>query len=204
MYYASTRGLKRVFERILKSCGGLQRNQRGMSGLETAIILIAFVTVASVLAYSVLSAGVFSAERGKETMYGGLASAEATMNLVGSVLGLSPNQAELEQIQFNVGLTLDDQKVDMDSIVIRYFDAAYETQLSATDWSSSISSGSVERGAASLLERDEVHEILITIPAAANVGVYEEFTILLTPPTGATLAVKRRVGKSLSQVMDLY
>ena len=48
---------------------GLHRGQKGITGLETAIILIAFVTVASVLAYSVLSAGIFSSEKGKETVY---------------------------------------------------------------------------------------------------------------------------------------
>lgn len=36
------------------------RNQRGITGLETAIVLIAFVAVASVFAYTVLAAGIFS------------------------------------------------------------------------------------------------------------------------------------------------
>ena len=71
----------------------LYRGQRGMTGLETAIILIAFVTVASVLAYSVLSAGIFSAERGKATVYSGLESVQATMEVQGSVLGLSTTAA---------------------------------------------------------------------------------------------------------------
>jgi len=73
----------------------LYRGQRGMTGLETAIILIAFVTVASVLAYSVLSAGIFSAERGKATVYAGLESAQSTMEVEGSVLGLSTGPATL-------------------------------------------------------------------------------------------------------------
>jgi len=76
--------------RILRK---LHLGQRGMTGLETAIILIAFVTVASVLAYSVLSAGIFSAERGKATVYAGLESAQSTMEIQGSVLGLSLNGA---------------------------------------------------------------------------------------------------------------
>ena len=49
MYQKFTRGLR-----------NLHRRQRGMTGLETAIILIAFVSVASVLAFSVLSAVIFS------------------------------------------------------------------------------------------------------------------------------------------------
>jgi flagellin FlaB len=50
-------------------------NEQGVTGLETAIILIAFVVVASVFAFTVLSTGIFSAERGKETAHAGLKGA---------------------------------------------------------------------------------------------------------------------------------
>ena len=39
-----------------------QTRERGITGLETAIILIAFVVVASVFAFTVLSTGIFSSE----------------------------------------------------------------------------------------------------------------------------------------------
>src|SRR5690606_21046569 len=58
-------------------------DQRGITGLETAIILIAFVVVASVFAYTVLSAGIFSSERGKEAIHAGIDSARSSMELVG-------------------------------------------------------------------------------------------------------------------------
>ena len=61
------------------------RDQRGITGLETAIILIAFVVVASVFAYTVLSAGIFSSEKGKEAIHAGLQQARGSMELVGSV-----------------------------------------------------------------------------------------------------------------------
>ena len=67
----------------------LGRDQRGITGLETAIILIAFVVVASVFAYTVLSAGVFSSEKGKEAIHAGLAQARGSMELVGSVKATS-------------------------------------------------------------------------------------------------------------------
>ncbi|HUV53535.1 MAG TPA: archaellin/type IV pilin N-terminal domain-containing protein, partial [Dehalococcoidia bacterium] len=41
----------------------MRRDERGITGLETAIILIAFVVVASVFAYTVLSAGIFSSQK---------------------------------------------------------------------------------------------------------------------------------------------
>ena len=60
--------------------------QRGVTGLETAIILIAFVVVASVFAFTVLSTGIFSAERGKETIHAGLRGARSSLELKGSVV----------------------------------------------------------------------------------------------------------------------
>jgi len=63
---------------------GLQkghRDQTGITGLETAIILIAFVTVAAVFGY-----GIFSAEKGKETVYLGLEEAKSTMQLAGTII----------------------------------------------------------------------------------------------------------------------
>ena len=64
----------------------LSRNESGITALETAIILIAFVVVASVFAFTILSAGTFSTERGKEAIYAGLAEVRGTMTLKGSVL----------------------------------------------------------------------------------------------------------------------
>ena len=61
------------------------KNQRGVTGLETAIILIAFVVVASVFAFTVLSTGIFSAERGKETIHAGLKEARSSIEVKGSV-----------------------------------------------------------------------------------------------------------------------
>ena len=64
----------------------LAADQRGVTGLETAIILIAFVVVASVFAFTVLSTGIFSAERGKETIHAGLKESRSTIEVKGSVI----------------------------------------------------------------------------------------------------------------------
>ncbi len=64
----------------------MKSNQRGVTGLETAIILIAFVVVASVFAFTVLSTGVFSTERARETILAGLAQTKNTLRPSGSVI----------------------------------------------------------------------------------------------------------------------
>ncbi len=64
----------------------MNTRQRGITGLETAIILIAFVVVASVFAFTVLSTGVFSAERARETIFAGLQQTKSTLRPTGSVI----------------------------------------------------------------------------------------------------------------------
>ena len=43
----------------------LASDQRGITGLETAIVLIAFVVVSSVFAFAALSTGLFSSDKPK-------------------------------------------------------------------------------------------------------------------------------------------
>ena len=47
---------------------------------------IAFVVVASLFAFTGLSAGIFSVERGKETIHAGLVGARSSMELKGSII----------------------------------------------------------------------------------------------------------------------
>lgn len=64
----------------------VHHEEKGITGLETAIILIAFVVVASVFAYTVLSAGLFAAERGKEAVHAGLEGARSTLEPRGGMV----------------------------------------------------------------------------------------------------------------------
>jgi len=72
-----------VDEEILNT---MNSKQRGITGLETAIILIAFVVVASVFAFTVLSTGVFSTERAKDTIFAGLEQTKSSLRPSGSVI----------------------------------------------------------------------------------------------------------------------
>ncbi len=65
---------------------GPEAGQRGITGLETAIILIAFVVVAAVLAFTILSTGVFATGKGKETVFAGLTSVKSALKPTGSLI----------------------------------------------------------------------------------------------------------------------
>jgi flagellin FlaB len=64
----------------------IYKEQKGITGLETAIILIAFVVVAAVFAYTVLSAGLFSTQKSQEAVYSGLQETQNTLEVKGGVL----------------------------------------------------------------------------------------------------------------------
>ena len=63
--------------------------QQGITGLETAIILIAFVVVMSAFAFTGLSTGIFSPERSKDTAYAGLSEARSSLVTRGSFGGFA-------------------------------------------------------------------------------------------------------------------
>lgn len=176
-------------------------NQSGMSGLSTAIILIAFVTVASVLCYSVLSAGIFSSEKAKETIYKGINKASNALELSSFVLGLSPNETKLESVQFFLGLTMPTEKVDSRSIIVNFWDD--ETHAEGCAMSISLATDSLERGIDYLIEKDEQFKVTVTIPAAANVTAYETFTLQVLPPTGDTVKIVRQLPGQIQKVMNL-
>lgn len=64
----------------------LNRDQRGITGLETAIVLIAFVVVASVFAFAVITTGLFSSEEAASSAQAGVESAKSTMTPKGSMI----------------------------------------------------------------------------------------------------------------------
>ena len=99
---------------MLKIFRELRKDQRGITGLETAIILIAFVVVASVFAYTVLSAGIFSSEKGKEAIHSGLKTARGAMELVGSVVAKDTDaDNNVDEIILTVSNALDGEPLDM-------------------------------------------------------------------------------------------
>ena len=60
--------------------------EKGITGLETAIILIAFVVVASVFAYTVLTAGVFSSQKASESVNAAIDEVRSSIKLSGNTI----------------------------------------------------------------------------------------------------------------------
>ncbi len=197
--------MKKSFFKVL---GKLHKSQQGITGLETAIILIAFVTVASVLAYSVLSAGIFSAERGKETVYSGLDQAQSSMQVRGSVYVTDNNSDQVvDQIQFTLASVLGDEAVDMtdtstnnNNVVINYSDN--ELFVQNVEWTKSLLGK--ERGGLDMLDPDEAFLITVDVPTGATIEAYDTFTLQVIPTKGAAITISRTLPASILAINDLH
>ena len=76
-------------EEWIKTLRRFARNKKAISGLETAIVLIAFVIVASAFAYAVLNMGFLATQKSQQVVLGGLAAASSAIVVDGPVYGYS-------------------------------------------------------------------------------------------------------------------
>ena len=179
------------------------RDERGITGLETAIILIAFVVVAAVFAFVVLSTGLFSSERGKEAVYAGLAKTRGTMELSSSVVAKS-NLTNVTTVDFDMTLAAGGDSVNLDPTaatnrtVISYIDNA--TVINDVPYTATPITGNAN----TLLEPGELIRISIDLLAAgATIGLNKTFTLEIKPPTGSYMVLQRTTPPAFQAVNNL-
>jgi flagellin FlaB len=185
----------------------LRRDERGVTGLETAIILIAFVVVASVFAYTVLSAGIFSSQKGQEAVYSGLEEARASMTPKGSMFAYGNASGNVTEVTFVLQNALAGQEIDMTP---NSGNSTHVTVISYTDrvqhvadmpWAVSFmgkNNGDI------LLEDEEMAKITVDLTGVSGLGIYDSFTIEVKPVTGAVLVMERVLPGRIDPIMDLY
>jgi len=205
-----------IFSKLAKTGDNIHRGQRGMTGLETAIIMIAFVTVAALFGYAVLSAGLFSAERGKETIYAGLQQAKANMEISGSVIVESSDVTDnATLIHFTVRNAIAGTPIDMTPNIGDTLDEnkCVISLTTAGAYCNNIEWDIARMGAADsddLLEAGEQFGITIDLRDLGGtftdpgIGVNEWFNIQVKPTLGSTMTIQRTLPAGLEKVMDLY
>ena len=183
----------------------MQRDERGITGLETAIILIAFVVVASVFAYTVLSAGIFSSQKGQEAVYTGLAQARSTLELKGDVVAKA-NATAVTEILFSVSNALDGEAIDLtDTTGNNVTVISYSSSTVRTEELSWVSVAQGWSDADSLLEAGEMFEITVDMTGAGEtIGTYHTFTLEVKPPVGSMLRIERTTPAAIDAVMILH
>ncbi len=204
----------------------VQANQRGITGLETAIILIAFVVVASVFAYTVLSAGIFSAEKGKEAIHSGLDQARGTMDVVGGLIlkdtGTPTNSTNsddvVDEVIFTVSNALEGEAIDLTTTVDSDNDGdlsdetgqTHTTVISYIDANQRVDDiawirTEVGKGDGdALLEPGEKMQIAVNVSQLSTPLTNDiTFTIEVKPDQGSALVIERTTPSVIDDVMYL-
>jgi flagellin FlaB len=216
---------------LRKLAGRVYRKEKGITGLETAIILIAFVVVAAVFAYTVLSAGLFSTQKSQEAIYSGLEEAQSTLEIKGGVIAKAENTGAsgyISQLTYTVTNALGGEPINFTAptadgsntgladsssnnvVVISYIDQ--DQRVEDLYWTVT-KLGNADTD--DLLESNEKFQITIGNATASasggnmvdaltpNLVVSKSFTIEMKTPVGAVLSFERTTPAYIDSVMNL-
>jgi flagellin FlaB len=218
-----------------KTVGGRMYNkyfkhQKGITGLETAIILIAFVVVAAVFAYTALSAGLFSTQKAQEAVYSGLKEAQSTLELRGPVVATGNTTTDkINQISFVLSNVLGGESIDFteptadssnaglaaaastNKVVIKYIDAAQTitdlywqaTPLGVNDTDDLLDEGEkFQIVVGSLISGNAGGNLIDAL--GTDLGINTTFSLEIITPSGAVLEIERTTPASIESKMNLY
>jgi flagellin FlaB len=201
--------------------------EKGITGLETAIILIAFVVVAAVFAYTALSAGLFSTQKAQEAVYSGLQQAESTLEIKGGIIAtanVTGANGNIGQITFTVSNVLGGESIDFtpptsglngkatgvaNKVVINYVDSAQEvdnlywtiTKVGNDNGDNILNTG--EKFQITIGSADGVAEGNLVQALLPDLGVNKTFSLVIITPNGAVITLQRTTPPNIEKIMNL-
>ena len=199
----------------------LYSDRKGITGLETAIILIAFIVVAAVFAFTVMTTGLFSSEKAKTTAQAGIAEASSTFAPKGAVIAAA-NAAEnaVETITFQITTASGSTgtSIARAKIALIYSDDNQRDSSSADIDARGTADGILntveinkivgDAGSPDLLQQGDVAEIIVTLNTttagrATLLDRNQIFRLELIPQQGGSLIISRKTPPELMTVMNL-
>ena len=188
----------------------LRDNEEAFTGLEAAIVFIAFVVVAAVFSYVVLGVGFFTIQKSQEGVHSGLTQAASNIFVKGDVYGFAEANTAIKYVQFDVGLAAGGMPVDMEKTVMIY---SSETQApyaltkgidladpTSKQWT--IKERSTGSTTDDVLATGEA--FTIKVMPDPMIQKREKFQIEIKPEAGVAFAVARTVPPSLTPITLLY
>ena len=194
-------------------------DKHGITGLETAIVLIAFIVVAAVFAFAGLTTGLFSTEKAKQTALAGLEEATNTLEPKGAIIARESvfTADTLDNIQFKLTNSAGADSVGLKSTttLITYSDennsinatytgtgnnfvtADFPRQLNTVGWGHDWILGTGDN-----VDPGEVVRITVNL-RQIGVGASTPFKIEVIPGKGAVITIERTTPLEISTVMDL-
>ena len=172
----------------------LVENEDAFTGLEAAIVLIAFIVVAAVFSYVMLGAGFFATGEAQRTVHTGVGQATSNLEVAGPVVvKASTSGSEVAEIAFFLQLAAGGASVDMQKVTFTVSTAGemktytYDVEPSvASQW---YKGGQVQDGNNML---DKFESVKITINGGLpSIEPNARFTVEVKPDIGAALPINR-------------
>ncbi|GLI46163.1 archaellin/type IV pilin N-terminal domain-containing protein [Methanoculleus bourgensis] len=175
----------------------LVKNEDAFTGLEAAIVLIAFIVVAAVFSYVMLGAGFFATGEAQRVVGTGVAQASSNLELSGPVIVTAADGNMVGKINFILQLAAGGASVDMQKVTFTVATAeAVETYTYDQVDPKWYAKGVEQQGDQNdMLDKFEM--VMITIPGEGEtpdlptIGSNERFTVEVKPDIGAALPINR-------------
>ena len=185
------------------------KNDSAFTGLEAAIVLIAFVVVAAVFSYVVLGAGFFTTQKSQETVYKGVEQMGQVYGMGAQTTG-NGTAAGIEKIKFTIGLAPGAPSVDMSKLTIVYSNETVSPrlvqQISGTS-GAVYGFAATKQGSAvtTMAGQEQIDlEFMTGYTATEQPGKNTKITIEIRPAVGASLPFTRTVPATIQTVNVLY
>ncbi len=198
----------------------LNRERHGITGLETSIILIAFIVVASVFSYTVLSSGVFASQKAQEAIYEGLEGTGSIMAIKGSIVaGGNTSSNTVTSLIFTVGSPLEGQAIyidltnptDNNSDYLPDTGSSHVMTVQARTKNAIVHDlmwTATQKGRGNgdqVLEAGEKFELNIDLRGLNSpIVAYDIVTFEIKPSTGAVLLIQKTMPAVITQIMILH
>jgi flagellin FlaB len=185
---------------------------KGLTGLETAIILIAFVVVAAAFAFAVLNLGFTTTQKSSEVIRAGLSEATSAIELSGGVIARSEEvdgKRYVSSVMIYVKTGPGKEPIDMSdkTLTVSYMDPYIHVARLINGTNLIISE--VRGDGDILLEYGETWQVIIKINELyggltnVNLGANDKFVVEIKPAVGAMLTVERILPPSIDPLMNL-
>ncbi|KUL00301.1 MAG: Flagellin domain protein [Methanomicrobiales archaeon 53_19] len=191
----------------------MKKNENAFTGLEAAIVLIAFVVVAAVFSYVMLGAGFFTAQEAQTVVHTGMGQASSSIEVLGEVYGFNGTSTEnssIVNITYTIGLTSGNTPMDMARMRVTLATPDYREILTLQNdtgigdpdrgnWSVTNIYDIVNEGDL-VLDPNEKFQITVRTPTDKAIGADQRFTISMQPEVGAMTTVVRTTPADIKAV----
>lgn len=103
----------------------LNYSEAGFTGLEAAIVLMAFVVVAATFAHAVLGTGLTFAGESQSVVHQSVRQTGSGLIAAGSIHGISSRPDRIDTLVIPIGLTAGSEPIDINTVSIRLVGSAH-------------------------------------------------------------------------------